>query len=150
MLRDAKRQMLNRIMRSLRSWKLPPGDYLEFGVYRGLSFLHAYKLAQKYQLDYMRFYAFDSFEGLQDDTEESEKKYNHFCPGQYACSEEEFRSILTQAGVDIARITILPVFYVQPLTEALEKRLPIKRAAVVWIDCDLYASFHRPGVRLRD
>lgn len=142
LLRDAKWQILNKIMRSLRSWKLPPGDYLEFGVYRGLSFLHAYELAKKNQLDFMRFYAFDSFEGLPADIDAAEKKYNHFYEGQYACSEEEFRGILAKAGVDLnwGRVTIVPGFYDQILTDELKKRLPIKRASVVWIDCDLYES----------
>lgn len=43
--KDAKWQILNKIMRGIGSWNLHRGDYLEFGVYRGLSFLHAYELA---------------------------------------------------------------------------------------------------------
>lgn len=139
-LRDPKWQILNMIMRSNRSWELPPGDYLEFGVYRGLSFMHAYELAQRYELGSMDFYAFDSFQGLPADIGASEKKYDHFFEGQFSCSEDEFRHILEGAGVDLGRVTLVPGFYDRVLTGALKERLPIKRAAVVWIDCDLYAS----------
>src|SRR6266568_3789708 len=44
-----------------------PGDYLEFGVFRGQSFIMACNLGL--DLD-MRFFAFDSFEGLPDSKEE--------------------------------------------------------------------------------
>lgn len=140
LLRDPKWQILNMIMRSIRSWELPPGDYLEFGVYRGLSFKHAYELARRYELGFMDFFAFDSFEGLPADIGVSERKYDHFFEGQFSCSEDEFRRILDEAGVDLERVTLVPGFYDQVLTSTLKERLPIKRAAVVWIDCDLYAS----------
>lgn len=139
-LRDAKWQILNMIMRSIRSWELPPGDYLEFGVYRGLSFIHAYELASRYELGFMNFYAFDSFQGLPADFGDAEKKYDHFFEGQYSCSEREFRSILVEAGVDLDRVATVPGFYDSSLTGDLKARLPIQRAAVVWVDCDLYAS----------
>jgi hypothetical protein len=138
--RDPKWQILNMIMRSIRSWELPPGDYLEFGVYRGLSFKHAYELAGRYDLAFMKFYAFDSFEGLPAEISSSERKYDHFFEGQYSCSENEFRSILETAGVDLERVTTVPGFYDRTLTDELKTRLSIDRAAVVWIDCDLYSS----------
>ena len=140
LLRDPKWQILNMIMRSIRSWELPVGDYLEFGVYRGLSFMHAFELAERYDLGFMNFFGFDSFQGLPADIDATEKKYDHFFEGQFACSEPEFRAILGQGGVDLGRVTLVPGFYDRVLTETLKERLPIKRAAVVWIDCDLYAS----------
>jgi hypothetical protein len=40
------------------------GDYLEFGVYQGESFVTAYKFSKDYYgLKSMHFYAFDSFQG---------------------------------------------------------------------------------------
>ena len=41
-----------------------PGDYLEFGVYEGTTFAHAYKWMSPY-FKKMRFIAFDSFKGYQ-------------------------------------------------------------------------------------
>ena len=40
------------------------GDYLEFGTYQGRSLASAHHIAQLYGLKNMRFYAFDSFQGL--------------------------------------------------------------------------------------
>ncbi len=41
------------------------GDYCEFGVYTGRSFVHAYKaLTRQEKTPSTRFFAFDSFEGL--------------------------------------------------------------------------------------
>lgn len=40
------------------------GDYLEFGVFWRNTFLAAYHNAQRFGLKDMRFYGFDSFEGL--------------------------------------------------------------------------------------
>lgn len=40
------------------------GDYLEFGVQTGDSFMTAFHFAKQLDLKQMRFYAFDSFEGL--------------------------------------------------------------------------------------
>ena len=139
-LRDEKWIILNKVMRALRSWKLPPGDYLEFGVYRALSFIHAYQLAQRYGLDTMHFYAFDSFEGLPDAVHPSEEKYKHFSDGQFACSEKDFHHILSNANVNLNKITTIPGYYNESLTNSLKHQLAIQRAAVVWIDCDLYSS----------
>jgi len=139
-VQDPKGEIIEKMMRSLRSWRLPAGDYLEFGLHRGLSFLHAVRYARRYELESMRFYGFDSFEGLPDAINEAEGKYDHFHEGQYACSESEFRSILEEAKVDTSRITLVPGFYDQVLTSELKQKLSIERAAVVWIDCDLYES----------
>jgi macrocin-O-methyltransferase TylF-like protien len=43
------------------------GDLLEFGVYRGTSFISAFKQAQEHRLTHMRFFAYDSFAGLPND-----------------------------------------------------------------------------------
>lgn len=134
---DYKREMLDQAMKAMKSWRLH-GDYLEFGVYRGRSFIHAYKAAEKREFD-MHFYAFDSFQGLPELIDE-ERSYQHFEQGQYACTEEEFRSILLAESVDLDRVTMVPGFYDQSLTEALRDRLPVRQAAIVWIDCDLYES----------
>lgn len=42
------------------------GDYLEFGVYEGQTFIEAWETARRYENGQMRFHAFDSFEGLPD------------------------------------------------------------------------------------
>ena len=40
------------------------GDYYEFGLFRGYTFLQAYNHCRELGLDSVNFYGFDSFEGL--------------------------------------------------------------------------------------
>jgi len=42
----------------------PEGDHLEFGIYEGRGFTPMYHFARSRNLSAMKFYAFDSFEGL--------------------------------------------------------------------------------------
>lgn len=114
------------------------GDYLEFGVWKGRSFTRAFNIwkflfADKGQLSAMRFYAFDSFEGLPQASGEFKK-------GDYACSEVGFKNHLVAGGVDLQRVEIVKGWYNQVLNEETKKKLPIKSAAVVFIDCDIYES----------
>lgn len=118
------------------------GDYLEFGVFWGRSFIRAYHLAQLYRLPHMRFYAFDSFRGLPpiapgsiDDT-----PLNTFFAGQFTCTRENFRTNLIRHGIDTNKIDIIPGWYKDMLTPTLRRQLPTRKAAIVWIDCDLYES----------
>ena len=43
-----------------------PGDYYEFGLFRGFTFLTAYQTAESLGISNMQFHGFDSFEGLPD------------------------------------------------------------------------------------
>lgn len=138
--RDGKWQIMEKMMKSVHSWNLPKGDYLEFGVYRGMSFKHAYHRAQAWGLRDMHFYAFDSFQGLPDDFTDVEDSYEHFRPNQYACSQEDFRTILEEDGVDLDKVTMVPGYYEHSLTRELQQSLPIQRASVVWIDVDIYTA----------
>lgn len=139
---DGKWEILDKVMRAQRAWRLPEGDYLEFGTYEGMSFAHACALARREGLDGMRFFAFDSFEGLPGTSsfEEAETGYDHFHPGQFACSETRFKEILAARGVDLSRVTTVPGYYEASLTPGLRGELGIRRASVVWIDVDLYRS----------
>jgi len=87
----------------------------------------------------MYFYAFDSFEGLPEVTGK-DKDYSLYRKGDYACDEGSFRQILAANGVDLDAVTIVPGFYENTLNKETKKNLNIKRAAIVWIDCDIYES----------
>ena len=104
-----------------------PGDYLEFGVYRGQSFIMAYQLGRNLA---MRFYAFDSFEGLPGDEELWRR-------GEFRAEEKYFLRSLRKAGANMERVVVVPGFY-----DAIElEKVPgLNRAAIVHIDCDLYSS----------
>jgi O-methyltransferase len=136
--RDHKEDIMRTFMRAVKWWDLPPGDYLEFGVYRGRSFIYAYKQAQLCNLN-MHFYAFDSFEGLPEVTGH-DKEFSGLCRGDYSCDEESFKQALAEHNVDLNAVTVVPGFYDETLNEKTKRQLNLKRAAIVWIDCDIYES----------
>lgn len=117
-----------------------PGDYLEFGVYKGRAFIEAYKKAEEMKFDNMRFFAFDSFEGLPE-LGKNDASFGHFYEGQYSYSENDFLNTIEQNSVDLSRVTTVPGFYDKSLKEkGLKEKLGIKFASVIWVDCDLYVS----------
>lgn len=116
------------------------GDYLEFGVSCGNTFIAAFHNAQRFGLKAMRFFAFDSFEGLPEIRGNDADGPCHYHQGQYACNAAEFQRRISQAGVDLSRVQLVSGWYDDTLNEATRKKLPIRKAAVIWIDCDLYES----------
>src|SRR5882672_12691289 len=59
---DTREVMMAKIMEWARFRNLE-GDYMEFGVFRGDSFIKAFHFAKFAELFSMKFYAFDSFSG---------------------------------------------------------------------------------------
>lgn len=116
------------------------GDYLEFGVNRGGSFVSAYYFAKRSNLQAMKFYAFDSFEGLPEISGIDADGFSHFSKGSFACDIEEFKGILGEKGVDLSRVQLIPGWYNESLNRQTKEQLPLKTAAVIWVDCDLYES----------
>ncbi len=136
--RDHKEEIMGTFMQALTWWDLPPGDYLEFGVYRGRSFIYAYEQAKRFNLN-MHFYAFDSFQGLPQ-VRGHDKKYSRLSQGDYSCDEKSFKKILVENNIDLNAVTIVPGFYDVTLKEKTKEELNLRRAAIVWIDCDVYES----------
>jgi len=113
------------------------GDYLEFGVYGGEGFSLAFNLAKKKKQDTMRFFAFDSFEGL---PKPEDKSMSKFSEGMYKCSLEQFKKNIERRNVDMDRVTITPGWFCDVLNDETKHKLGIKTASIVMIDCDLYES----------
>jgi len=67
------------------------GDYLEFGVYNGSSLGSAYLTAKKMAQGSMKFYGFDSFEGLPKGTDE---EHDILQKGFYCCPFEKTKECL--------------------------------------------------------
>ena len=63
------------------------GDYLEFGLYRGYTFWYAQQAANLVGRSSMRFYGFDSFEGLPE-VEGPDRKAAIFISGDYRCTTD--------------------------------------------------------------
>ena len=116
------------------------GDYLEFGVYEGNAFVSAFHFAQSRNLKSMKFYAFDSFKGLPEIKGVDAKGFRHFSKGQFSCDANKFKKIVSRQGVDLKKVKIIPGWFYETLNKETKKKLPLKRAAVIWIDCDLYES----------
>ena len=132
------------------------GDYLEFGVYRGQSFAHAYRFHRRrfdryrvanaskaqhpFQRQQVRFFAFDSFQGLPA-TSDSEVPIHWTGQSAMACSKAQFLRNIRRKGVDdLNDVVAVEGFYEDSLRDELARKHRMAKAAVVHIDCDLYAS----------
>ncbi len=120
------------------------GNYLEFGVWKGRSFTKAYHLwhslfARKGKLSEMEFFAFDSFQGLPEITSPQDNT-GEFKKGDYFFSQESFERALQNSGVDKRRVHIIPGWFSDTLTGKQGESIHTKKAAIAWIDCDLYES----------
>jgi O-methyltransferase len=131
--------MLKNSMEFIRTAEVE-GDYLEFGVYEGWTFIAAFHLAKHYSLNSMKFYAFDSFEGLPEITGVDAHGYRQYQVGEYTCDLSSFTKNLERHGVTLDRVITVPGWYKETLTDKTKQQLALYRAAIVWIDCDLYES----------
>jgi hypothetical protein len=134
-----------------------PGDYFEFGVYEGDSFSKIYKSiwyqwetykehAKNFNHDYdeeffikKRFFAFDSFKGLPSvNNEDTPKHFNR--QGIYSASRERFIAKLQSNKIKLSQVIIVPGWFNSTLTEKIFKKYELRKACVIYIDCDLYES----------
>jgi O-methyltransferase len=114
-----------------------PGDYFEFGLWRGKTFLYAYEMKRRYRCEDMRLWGFDSFQGL---PAVDDPRDNIWRVGQFSCSEPEFRDILRRAGIPQRDYELISGYYENSLNSQTRDRLVGRSAAIVYIDCDLYSS----------
>jgi len=114
------------------------GDYLEFG---SGSHTRSFRLAYKYwKLEYRspRLFAFDSFEGLPEPT--GIDAHAQWAKGAMAVPLDEFHARMRQIGAAQDEYTVVPGFYEDTLDKASPSDYGIRQAAMVFVDCDLYAS----------
>jgi hypothetical protein len=139
------------------------GDFVELGSFRGASLIAAHRaladvvavatsddivqqghttpedreaILRRWRR--MRFFAFDSFQGLPRTAAEDVPR--HFDQGRYACSEADFVHNVTAAGLSRDRLVVVPGWFDRTCTDECRRRLGLGQAAVVHIDCDLYES----------
>ncbi len=117
------------------------GDYLEFGVYEGTTFMYAMSVMAPLFPD-MRFIALDSFEGLPAPRGiDAEGGYSSgFRPAEFACDETSFRRKLVESGAELARVRTVPGWFEHSLRADNPAIDGIDKVAAAWIDCDLYES----------
>lgn len=140
-----------------------PGDYLEFGVFRGERLIQAYETAaflakrvhagnasgdpllnklSARNLESMRFIGFDSFEGLPKasaiDVAEGQEAW--IGEGGFRASLDEVKGLLPRGGVSDGRIELVKGWFNETLNDSTKTALAIKSAAIVYVDCDYYES----------
>jgi hypothetical protein len=86
----------------------------------------------------MRFFGFDSFQGLPQLTG-VDKTTGEFRQGQFACALGDVRAKL-DGKVDWSRVHLVEGWFEDSLTQELKDRLRPAPVAVTLIDCDLYGS----------
>jgi len=113
-----------------------PGYYFEFGCHGANTMKTAYDIS-KHLFDWT-YVGFDSFEGLPE-IEEIDKQAI-WEKGKLKTTEEEFRKSVIGHGVPEGKLLTIKGFYEQTLTDPLKAKLLPQKAAVIYIDCDLYTS----------
>lgn len=116
--------------------QITDGYYFEFGCHKARTMRHAWDAFHcLYDWTYV---AFDSFEGLPEmDELDSARLWKK---GDLKTSREDFAETVAKHGMPPEKLKIVKGFYQDSLTAELRDELLPKKAAVIYIDCDLYAS----------
>lgn len=115
------------------------GDYYEFGCHRARTFRMALTEARRQMMDEMRFFAFDSFQGLPEGGEGENPKWTQ---GALCTDEAEFMGIINEHGIYKNKVHTIPGFYEDTLNKNCKNLLKSldSNPAFLCIDCDLYSS----------
>jgi O-methyltransferase len=116
------------------------GDYYEFGVFKGHTFLQAQLAARELGLYGMRFFGFDSFQGLPAVGGVDATPERHFYAGQYAWPLDRVQEELTKRGADWDKSFLIAGYFQDTLNAATRTAYRMDKASVVLLDSDLYAS----------
>lgn len=114
------------------------GDYFEFGIFRGFTLWYAQALALCSGIEKMRFFGFDSFQGLS--CPRGVDAGHEFREGAYCCGRKEVEAALSQHGTDWSRTFLVEGWYKDTLVDRTVKRFGLKGCVLCVIDCDLYES----------
>jgi O-methyltransferase len=117
----------------------PVGDYYEFGLFRGYTLWHTQQTATRIGLGSMRYFGFDSFQGLPE-VEGGDRRMGIFFSGDYLCTRPEVERQLTEHNFDWSKAALVEGFFDQSLTPSLLSTYNMGPAALVLVDCDLYQS----------
>lgn len=112
------------------------GYYMEFGSFEANTMRLAWNCFR--HLFNWHYISFDSFEGLPEISPIDQQVI--WEKGKLKMTERDFTRLCKQAGMPADRLTTIKGFYEHSLTDDLKQRLLPRKAAVVYIDCDLYHS----------
>lgn len=130
-------QMINWALLYVRANQIP-GDYYEFGV--GRTLLNAMHFAEKHQMKDLKFFGFDSFEGLP--RPQNIDDNGIFKEGDYKHTQEEIEKLIPERFK--SRTTLVKGWY-----DDLYKLKHEGLCSIAWVDCDLYWST-RPVLNFLD
>jgi hypothetical protein len=129
------------LLKAKESGVIEKGDYYEFGIFKGYTFMHAQKFCKREGITGTRFFGFDSFAGLPDVEGVDETQHNEFYKGQYKCQKDRVIENLDSSGdVDWNRTFLIEGYFDQSLNNETRSSYPMDKVAVALIDCDLYSS----------
>jgi O-methyltransferase len=89
-------------------------------------------------LDHVRMFGFDSFEGMPDAA--SNDDGGVFKPGEFAASHDLTKQRLAEAGVPESRAVLIKGSFSDTLNQETIARHGITKAGVIMIDADIYTS----------
>jgi O-methyltransferase len=134
--RQQRRQIFLSAARFLHINRPIEGYYFEFGCNEANTMRMAWD-SFRYLFDFT-YVGFDSFEGLPEITKIDEQDI--WEKGKLAFAEERFINICLSHGIPRDRLKIVRGFYDRSLSPELVEQFAPKKAAVIYIDCDLYTS----------
>jgi O-methyltransferase len=113
------------------------GDYLEFGVFNGGSMSNMYLTCKELGVN-IRFFGFDSFEGLPKKSKKEDDGV--WKQGFYACSFEKMKECLKRKEINAKDINWVKGWYKDTLNDKTLKKFELKKIGIAMIDCDTYSS----------
>jgi O-methyltransferase len=131
-----RRRMFLSIARFLHINRPIPGYYFEFGCNEANTMRMAWD-AFRHLFD-LTYVGFDSFEGLPEIAKIDEQEI--WEKGKLAYAEEAFIRKVTKHGIPRHKLITVKGFYENVLDDALKERFLPHKAAVIYVDCDLYKS----------
>lgn len=124
----SKFYQINKIWRNIKLDQVP-GDYIEFGIYKGKSLYHSIKSAKKIRINKDRiFWGLDSFEGF------PVENHNFYKNENFTSSYEK---VLNQFS-KFPEVKIIKGFFDEELQK--EPLSDIKKVSFAFVDCDIYES----------
>jgi O-methyltransferase len=111
-----------------------PGDYAEFGVWQGRTFVEAWRVGSRTPTA-RRYHAYDSFEGLPE--ADGVDETGRWETGEFSHSRRAFEARLRRARVPARDVGIVEGFFDKTLLPTVTEP---REVAIAWVDCDLYAS----------
>ena len=121
-----------------RDGRTDVGDYLEFGVYAGTSFICMHNTLNDRGLKQVRLFGFDSFEGLPDGATTDDDGL--WQPGAFKAEYEVVSDRIAAAGASAPRGTLIKGWFSDTLKPDTAEQLGIRKAGVIMVDADMYTS----------